>query len=81
MNFLLGFLYRCRTFVIPILLVIIITPIIYVKYGYDTAFWFSQIGGLLVCVGNVIYIIWWLTPDSKLSWNQKLINLLTFKRW
>jgi hypothetical protein len=79
MNFLFNFLYKCRTFVIPTLLVMIIVPIIYIKYGYNTAWWVSNLGMFLVCVGNIIYIIGWCTQDSRLPWDRKLVNLLTFK--
>lgn len=81
MSFLVNFLWKCRTFVVPTLLVLILTPVIYFKYGYTTAWVFSNLGMLAAIVGNLLYITLWVRRGSHLSFSQKLSNLLTFKKW
>lgn len=81
MSFLVNFLWKCRTFVMPVLLVMILTPVIYFKYGYTTAWWFSNLGMLAAVIFNLLYITLWVKRGSHLSFGQKLTNLVTFKRW
>jgi hypothetical protein len=81
MSFLVNFLWKCHTFVIPTLLVLIITPVIYFKYGYTTAWLFNNLGMVVTIVGNLLYITLWLKRGSHLSFSQRLGKVLTFKRW
>jgi hypothetical protein len=73
-------MYDCRTLVIPMLLLMAALPFIYIRYGYNTAYFISDFGALLVCAANIIYIIFWHTSDVKLPWQEKLRRLLTFKK-
>ena len=81
MSFLLNFIWKCRTFVIPTLLVMALTPVIYVKYGYTSAWLFSNLGMVVAIVGNLLYITLWVKRGSHLSFGQRLGKVLTFKRW
>lgn len=75
------FFWRCRTFVAPLLLVIVIALVLDVL-GYKHARTVSNIGTLIVMVANIIYVVAYHSrarwPGA--TWRQRFYNLFTFKR-
>lgn len=82
MGFFKRFFRHCWTLVIPLLLVIVGSIVLVLMGHRDAAMVFSNLGTVLVILGNLIYIAFF---DSRKRWkgsslSERLIKLFTFQR-
>lgn len=57
-KFLTDFVWDCKTLVIPLVALMIISPILYLSGHKELAQLVANLGTLLVLVANLVYVVW-----------------------
>lgn len=80
MSFLSKFVWKCRTFVAPI--IVIISAALFLRsMGYKNLVWIIVYAGpLIVMFGNLAYIVFWHSRKRwpKNNWRKRLEKVITF---
>lgn len=82
MKFLIDFVWRCKTLIIPLALIILTTIILYMMGHKDIAQIVSAFGIVLVIFGNIFWILFFHSRKRwpKVNWWKRLMFVLTFKK-
>ncbi len=82
MEFLKRFIWDCRTFVLPLVFVVALTVMLFLQGYRDAAYMVSNLGTVLVVLGNVVYIVFSHSRKrwEGVPWKGRLLRLFTFRR-
>lgn len=82
MRFWYGFFRDCWTLVVPLLLIIDVSIVLFLTGYSETAVALNSIGTAVVILGNIVYIIAFHSRKRwpGTTWSERLKRLFTFSR-